>query len=135
MPSRIELPDKLCKNCNKSFGRYDCNQISDFRVQKFCSRKCHFKFKVGPNHPNWKGGFKTRPDGYIRDSRTDKYVHRIVMENSLGRKLKNSEHIHHIDGNPKNNNISNLMVVSNREHRIIEASLAKRGSNGRFIHA
>lgn len=51
------------------------------------------------------------------EDRNNKYeVHRKVMEDYLGRKLKSSEIVHHIDGNKLNNDISNLVVVSRKEH-------------------
>jgi len=44
------------------------------------------------------------------------YLHREIIEKNLCRKLKSDEHVHHIDGNPKNNKIDNLIVVSKAEH-------------------
>lgn len=44
------------------------------------------------------------------------FEHRYVMEKHLGRALTKNEHIHHIDFNKLNNNISNLMLLTNREH-------------------
>jgi len=115
---------KLCKNCRNNFYHID-------KRQKFCNRKCFLSWNLGKNHHGWKGGIKTRPDGYVRDSKTDKYVHRLVMERHLGRQLKSWEHIHHKDGNPKNNVIDNLMVLTNSEHRKLEVKTQKR-LNGTF---
>lgn len=42
--------------------------------------------------------------------------HRIVAEKMLGRKLKKDEVVHHIDGNKRNNDESNLMIVTRSEH-------------------
>ena len=45
--------------------------------------------------------------------------HRHIMEQHIGRKLLQEEHVHHIDGNQKNNNIANLAILSNGEHTIL----------------
>lgn len=42
--------------------------------------------------------------------------HRWVLEQKLGRKLKQSEHIHHLNGNKLDNRIENLKIVTNEEH-------------------
>ena len=51
-------------------------------------------------------------NGYMR-------IHRLVMEKHIGRYLLPTEHIHHKDGNKKNNDISNLQIISNSEHQNI----------------
>lgn len=57
-----------------------------------------------PDHPrSWKG------TGQV-------YLHRLVMENHLGRILDPSEHVHHKDGDPLNNYIENLEVVTPQDH-------------------
>ncbi len=45
-----------------------------------------------------------------RINKKTKQVHRIVMEEHLGRKLRKEEVVHHIDGNKSNNDINNLML-------------------------
>ena len=42
---------------------------------------------------------------------------RILVEEKLGRPLKPDEDIHHIDGNPDNNDINNLEVIMHGEHQ------------------
>ncbi len=87
--------------------------------------------KRGEQCANWKGGRKIRKDGYTlvvapdnhphpSDTRSrTKYIleHRLVMEQHLGRYLEPTEVVHHIDGNPRNNDISNLRLYpSHSEH-------------------
>jgi hypothetical protein len=42
--------------------------------------------------------------------------HRVIAEKILGYKLSYNMVVHHIDDNPKNNDISNLMVMDRRTH-------------------
>jgi hypothetical protein len=44
------------------------------------------------------------------------YYHRHVMSMELGRWVNSDEVVHHIDENKLNNNLSNLQVLSNKEH-------------------
>ncbi|MFZ7136790.1 HNH endonuclease signature motif containing protein, partial [Avibacterium avium] len=68
-----------------------------------------------------------------------KFVHRLVMENHIGRPLTKNEHVHHIDGNIKNNSIDNLALVTvsghARLHRYqdeLAGQQRARTNNGRF---
>jgi DNA-binding NarL/FixJ family response regulator len=38
------------------------------------------------------------------------------MESAIGRKLMRNEHVHHIDGDTKNNDLSNLVLLSDSDH-------------------
>lgn len=130
--SYMKTLNKKCRYCKHLFGQKIGQRLYDFKVKIFCSSGCYHKFNSGKNHWYWKGGVKTRPDGYIRDSKSDRYIHRIVIEKYLGRKLKSSEHVHHIDGNPKNNKITNLQIMTNSEHRKLENKYAKRNKKGQY---
>lgn len=44
------------------------------------------------------------------------YEHKEVMENYLGRSIEKDEVVHHIDGNPFNNNIDNLELLTRGVH-------------------
>ncbi len=54
------------------------------------------------------------------------------MEEHLGRPLSSDEHIHHINGDPADNSIENLELVSNSEHRKIHAVTACRNELGQW---
>lgn len=71
----------------------------------------------GNTHPSWKGG-TTLDHGYriLRIDGKRIREHRYVMEQHLGRKLRKSENIHHINGNILDNRIENLMILSPEEH-------------------
>ncbi|HDZ25497.1 MAG TPA: hypothetical protein ENH65_03180 [Candidatus Aminicenantes bacterium] len=83
--------------------------------------------RLGPDHPEWKGGEIIDKDGYClvycpghpnaRKPR-EKYVlkHRLVMENHIGRYLERDEVVHHKKAR-SDNRIENLVLYSaNSEH-------------------
>ena len=61
------------------------------------------------------------PKGYLfyydyAPNRKKKFLHRVTVEAFLGRKLEQSELVHHIDGNKTNNKIENLKLISRSSH-------------------
>lgn len=83
----------------------------------YCSRAC-------TGYAKSKGGITIRKDGRARIICRDGsrvYYYRAVMENVLGRPLREDEEVHHINGDPTDDRPENLMVVGIREHRRIHA--------------
>lgn len=103
------------KTVCKIYRRYNFPRLSNI-----CPRQKE-------EQPMWKGGVHKTPEGYLVVRRPDHpysskthhwvRVHRLVVEEHIGRYLLPTEVVHHIDGNPANNDISNLEVFSsNGEH-------------------
>lgn len=44
------------------------------------------------------------------------YLHRHMASIKLGRWIEKHEHVHHIDGNKRNNSLENLMILSHSDH-------------------
>jgi len=40
--------------------------------------------------------------------------HRFVMQDSLGRILEPFEHVYHLNGDPKDNRIENLVIINKK---------------------
>ena len=52
----------------------------------------------------------------IKEGNLNKLVHRLVFEDFYKIKLPSDVHIHHLDGNKQNNEIWNLVPMTNQEH-------------------
>ena len=82
----------------------------------------------GSNNPNWRGGRHISTEGYVKillgeghcdaDSRGYAYEHRIVAERKIGRKLREGEEIHHVNGDKTDNQPENIEVVTHWQHRM-----------------
>lgn len=51
------------------------------------------------------------------------YSHRLNMEKEIGRKLLKTEIVHHIDCDKTNDDISNLLICSASEHKLLHLQL------------
>lgn len=118
---------RVCENCGEEFYTR-LAYIKRGDSCRFCSCSCLNKFR------------RDRPLRYIDSAgyyvvkRGGKQIreHRAVVEDSLGRKLATSEHVHHINGNKKDNRLENLKVVEPTKHHRIHGE-AYRKENGRTI--
>lgn len=96
--------------------------------QKAWNKGLHIRFGghnglFGSDNPNYKGGSITA-QGYrqICVNGQRRLEHRYFMEIKLGRKLKRSEHVHHINSNKLDNRLANLELIDARYHGRISAN-------------
>ncbi len=127
------VQDRHCKSCQVAFNRRispsGCIEgITEFKTRIFCCRSCFFSWNRGKNNSNYVDGFRRGHDwGYLRHS-DGRYVHRTVMEKKIGRPLEHSEFVHHINGDPADNRIRNLQIVTNSAHMSLHNSGEGNGS-------
>ena len=141
MPAEFHLVHKYCEGCG---GKLNLRNNRDILRKRFCSKQCLFRVvypsqyvppisketrekmrqsKVELLASGWETvGWKKY--GYKRSVTGRGYVflghrreHRVLMERELGRKLFPYEVVHHKDENKGNNNIENLEVMNNGEHK------------------
>ena len=141
MPADFRNIIKHCESCG---SKLKLNNTRDIERKRFCSRKCLYAI-IQPNRfvPPHSEGTKQKmreskqnllttgwkPIGWrkytpqIRYSEHHQYlfkghrrIHRLVMEQIIGRLLTSNELVHHKDENKVNNNPGNLEIVTRSEH-------------------
>lgn len=59
------------------------------------------------------------------------YEHRLIAAAAIGRPLKDGEHIHHMDGNGKNNSPENLVICpSDAYHKLLHQRMTALAESG-----
>lgn len=106
------------KECIVCGGKFRVHGKKRKETAKWCSHKCqkkeeHFDINTG----------------YIRSAKNGRGIHRNIAEEHLKRKLKIGEVVHHINGNKLDNNITNLLVMTNSDHMKLHKNVLKRWEN------
>jgi hypothetical protein len=104
-----------CRHVGSS--RFDSKRVADYQK----NNKGYFKQKLG------RKGASISYDGYHTFS--NRKVHRLLMEKHIGRKLKSTEIVHHINFNKLDNRIENLQIISRSEHNKIHKFLTATSLN------
>lgn len=110
----------VCQICLVEFYKQPSVINSRKHKKLFCSQKCKTEFLRSQKSEY---GFKKSLISHgvnarkriVKDGKRI-YEHRFIMEEFLERKLSKNEHVHHINGDPKDNRIENLQVLSASDH-------------------
>ena len=92
---------KTCTHCNKYFLKHRSEDERTF--YDFCSRDCYFAHREA----------NIKFDVYKKNGSV--HVHREIVEKHIGRKLFQTEIVHHIDMNRHNNSLENLALLPGRD--------------------
>ena len=103
---------RVCPECGCEF---ECRPSDPKRA---CSDRCAGLSRRGERNPKFNGGLSESEGRTVivhRDG-TWTFYYRALMEAHLGRELLPSEVVHHINGDPTDDRIENLQVLSRAAH-------------------
>lgn len=110
-----------CLYCGKTDTIKPSQYNSIKGAGRFCTRACHYEFyRENPSlHPLHKQ-FQVDVAGYqvikVPNVKRKVRLHRYLMEQKIGRKLRSDEHVHHINHNKLDNRLENLELLTASEH-------------------
>lgn len=111
-----------CLDCGNPISKWNkrcakCNYKSPERNKKISDSR------IGSNNPNWRGGKYKDASGYIRIKNKEHHLadcngyireHRLIAEQKYGRKIRNDEVVHHLNGIRDDNRPENLVITSKK---------------------
>jgi len=129
-------------SCLDIAKKFKCSDVTVLNYLKNTTIKIRTRNEGGINgriRNNNIKGYTNGGHGYLRYTRCGKNkrraIHRVIMEEHLGRPLTKKEVVHHIDGNKTNNDISNLQLFSCvGEHTRFHAKLRKEKKLSQVNH-
>lgn len=121
------LSCKLLKNEN-DYHKDSTKKDGLYPICKDCRRKRMGYGQKWRKQTDWKLG----SGSYIQWKGIR--LHRFLVEKQLGRKLKRTEHVHHLNGDKLDNRLDNLVVLSERDHHSIHAKeISAKRKNGKEV--
>lgn len=93
--------NKQCEACKQSYKAWR-------KTQRLCSNCYKDLLEIN--------SLQVATNNYTSTKSSSHTVHREMAETILGRNLHYNEVVHHMDGNPKNNSVKNLIVLSRSWH-------------------
>lgn len=112
---------RLCKKCNSrrinSYPRYTWTKECPACKNEFQAWRKHQLLCVGCYRLSDELRSKSlSTNNYVYLKQPGRTEHRFIAETVLGRSLQTNELVHHIDDNPKNNDVINLLILDRRAH-------------------
>lgn len=105
---RASRENSKCKYCDRIVGRNGAKGMCNKHYQMW---RLHGNALYSDKKP------RALSHGYYRTGKNGQHEHRKIYEDYIGRKLRPSEVIHHIDFNKTNNSVENLWCYNSKsEH-------------------
>ena len=109
-----------CEFCGILFERHNAQR-------RYCSRECFqnaINLEIVHDYRTYETG------GYFY--RNGKPLHRIIAERVLGRPMKETERIHHVNMDKKDNRNGNLLICDQSYHQWIHQRMAQKYAEEHF---
>lgn len=102
----------------------DCDNVFVPKKQRniYCSAGCRNRGNARTSIARRSDMLRGRGAGKGYTKREGYHEHRLVMERTLGRTLRSDEVVHHRDGNRRNNELSNLEVLTRSAHSTMHST-------------